>query len=132
MRKTPEDSPAGTYQAAAAVHAAAIGFSRSGTNFPRPADSHATLGELIDVQQHLMKALHGLGRWHQNVRAGTDCADDKQSIDGVLEAAFQLQAALEHATALHQALIRAHHAGAQIRWCNPDGGKDPGDDTRPG
>ncbi|TKV26132.1 hypothetical protein FDK12_14320 [Arthrobacter sp. NamB2] len=127
MNDTPEGSPdggpekasTGTYRAAAALHAAAIELSQSRTSFAQPADSHATVGELIDAQQHLMKVLYGLGQWYQHARVGTDYADGKQSVDGVLETAFELQAALQHATALHQALIRAHHAGSQVRWYNP-------------
>lgn len=118
-------TPAGTYRAAAALHDAAIELAHCRTAFTQPAESHATVGELVDVQQHLMETLHGLCQWHQHVRAGTDCADQKQSVDGVLEAAFELQAALQHATALHQALIRAHHAGTQVRWYAPD--PDPKD-----
>jgi hypothetical protein len=133
MRDTPTDGPhegphggpAETYRAAAALHAAAIDLSHCRARFAEPSESHATLGELIDVQQHLMDVLHGLCQWHQQVQAGKDCADQRQSVDGVLEAAFELQTALQHADSLHQALIRAHHAGTQVRWYSPD--TDPQD-----
>ncbi|MFJ6002805.1 hypothetical protein [Arthrobacter sp. NPDC092385] len=116
----PNKRPPDTYRAAAALHAAAIDLSHCRARFVQPSESHATLGELIEVQQHLMNVLQGLCQWHQQVQAGTDFADQRQSVDGVLEAAFELQTALQHADSLHQALIRAHHAGTQVRWYTPD------------
>ncbi len=112
--------PAGTYAAAAAFHAAAVDPRRSSAGFRTPSEAHAALKELLDSQLHLMHALDGLGRWHQGARAGAEFADDKQSSDGVLEAAFELRTAVDQCGELYQTLIRAHHAGSQVRWCGPD------------
>ncbi len=121
-----EGIPAGTHGAAAALHAAAVELRRSNTRFASPSEAHATVGELIEVHLHLMRALHELGQWHQQARPGADYGDDRQSREGVLESAFELRTAAEQCGELHQTLIRAHHAGFQVRWCEPGPGTDAG------
>jgi hypothetical protein len=114
-------APMGTYEAAAALHDAALALKRSSPRFGTPAEAHAALQELADAQLPLMQALDGLCRWHQGARAGTEYADDRQSSDGVLEAAFELRTAVQQCSGLYQTLLRAHHAGSQVRWC----GREP-------
>lgn len=110
------DRKPGTVDHAVALHLAARGLASSGTAFSVPSEGPDALGELVHVQERMAHVLDQLGRWLQRLQAGTEHADDKQSVEGVLEAAFELQTAARQAAELHQTLVRAHHATSQIRW----------------
>jgi predicted RNA-binding Zn ribbon-like protein len=113
-------TPPGTYEAAAALHAAALELRRANCRFEVPSEAHTALQELADAQLQLLQALDGLGRWHQAARPGTEYEDERQSSEGVLEAAFELRTAVQQSSELYQSLLRAHHAGSQVRWCASD------------
>lgn len=110
------DRKPGTYERALALHVAARELASSGTAFAVPSEGPDALGELVHVQERIAHVLDRLGRWHQQLQAGSQYADDRQSVDGVLEAAFELQTAARQAAELHRTLVRAHHATSQVRW----------------
>jgi hypothetical protein len=116
------DRKPGTYERALAFHIAARELASSGTAFSVPSEGADALGELVHVQERIAHVLDQLGWWHQQLQAGTHHVEDRQSIEGVLEAAFELQTAARQAAELHQTLVRAHHATSQIRWSDSDSG----------
>lgn len=87
-------------------------------DFGDPSQSFPTLNELRDAHEQLAMVFRKLGRWYQQVEAGQHyAADHPASTSGVLEAAFELQAAAQQTTELQKTLARASKAASRIRWC---------------
>lgn len=103
--------------AAARLSRAARDLMQSAEEFDRPADSYSVLGNVLDAVRSLEIALGELREWHRSAEAGRHFAGGHdESTIGIMTTVAELEAAVQHADALQQAISRAYSGNAVVRW----------------
>ena len=105
------------YHAAGRLSRAARDLMQSAEDLDRPSDSYSILGNVLDAVRSLEMSLGQLAEWHRSAGPGRhyDPGHDDSTI-GIMTAVAELEAAVQHADALQQAISRAYSGNAVVRW----------------